>query len=162
MNAEKLHSFCTEDGDCLLWQRSTDMSGLPKFTVKREGIARTIQPRRVVYEATKGPILGKLRVTAKCGNPLCLNPEHLALITPGKVVSNTAKRPDVARRRHLAGLVCRERSVLDMDKVREIRASSESTSEIAERYGVGKTTVTDIRKNRRWRDYSNPFAGLMA
>ena len=48
-----------------------------------------------------------------------------------------------------------------MEQVREIRLSEDSGPVLAERYGVNRSLIGGIRRGTAWRDYSNPFAGLM-
>lgn len=158
---EYLHSRCKEDADCLLWEGSTDGGGRPKLSIKVDGLTKTQQPRRMVWTQAKGAIPAKRYVTVTCDNPLCLNPEHMKLVTRGQVTAREAKRPDTHRRRYLGGLKSRERSSLDMDKVRYIRQSNKTLEAISQEMGIAPTTASAIRRNKRWREFhNNPFAGL--
>jgi hypothetical protein len=164
MNLDQIKARCTEDGDCLLWNGSTDVGGRPKLSVKKAGEkCKTLQPRRLVWEQAKGPIPKGKFVTVTCGNPGCLAEEHLELITKGEVIRRTAKKPDVQRRRHLAGLKSRERSPLTLEQVRYIRECNKTLAAVAEELGIGATTASAIRRHKRWKEYAgNPFAGLIA
>lgn len=151
---------CEEDGDCLLWT-SSEINGFPRFTVRDERGARTIQPRRVMWEQAKGPIPKGLVVTVTCGNSMCLNHQHMELITKGEVISRTAKKPDVNRRRHLAGLVRRKDSNMTLELARYIRSSSATGADLSRELGIPPTTISAIRLNKRWREViGNPFAAL--
>jgi hypothetical protein len=159
---EWVHARCREDGDCLIWEGSTDAGGRPKVSIKAGALTRTVQPRRMAWEAAKGPITHKRVVTVTCGNPLCLNPAHMELISKGEVVHRTAQRPDTQRRRYLAGLKSRERSNLDLEKVRYIRSCNLTLEEVSKELGISPTSASAIRRGKRWRDYeNNPFAGLI-
>jgi hypothetical protein len=157
-----IRSKCVEDGDCLLWRRTQDDRGRPKWTTRGDdGRSKTIQPRRVVWTLAKGSIPEGLLVTVTCGNKLCLNCEHMELITKGEVIRRTAKNPATKARRRLAGLATRDfHSKLDMDKARYIRHTDKTLAEVASELGIGESTASAIRRGKRWKE-SNPFAGLM-
>lgn len=163
-SVEWIHSRCEEDGDCMLWQGSRDQGGRPKLSFKpAQGVCKTLQPRRLVWEQSKGPIPKSLFVTVTCGNPLCLNPAHMELITKGEVIRRTAQNPATRARRHLAGLKRREESERDMELARQIRQSPKSGAQLSREMGIPATTISAIRLHKRWREtQANPFAGLMA
>jgi hypothetical protein len=56
----------------------------------------------------------------------------------------------------------RRKSKLNIDMVREIRASDEPGPLIEARYGLKKGYASVIRSGKRWQDHASPFAGLMA
>ncbi|HTH09239.1 MAG TPA: hypothetical protein VMA55_06695 [Acidovorax sp.] len=52
---------------------------------------------------------------------------------------------------------------LTLEKVRAIRASTDSAAVLALRYGVAKQTVTAIRRNEIWKETpAGMFTGLIA
>ena len=61
---------------CWNWTASTFPSGIGQFRV--EGRPGGTAPR-FSYELHYGPIDSEERVTQTCGNPACVNPEHLAV-----------------------------------------------------------------------------------
>lgn len=50
---------------------------------------------------------------------------------------------------------------LDWDKVRAIRASTETRKALAERYGVSKSLVGQVQRNEVWVEGAGLFTGLM-
>jgi hypothetical protein len=161
LTLETIAERSIEDGDCLLWDRSTDAKGLPRLTVKVDGKSTTLQIRRVVWELKTGKkVPDGMRVTVNCGHRLCL--EHLELIPPGEVVSRTAKRADVQSKRVVGGLKSRERAKLDTEAARYIRQTDKTGAALAQELGVGPTTISRVRRGVAWRESSNPFAGLGA
>jgi hypothetical protein len=155
---------CREDCDCMLWTQSQDGGGRPKLTVRRDDTrsTQTVQPRREVWKLVNGEIPQGRYVTAKCGNRLCLNPDHLELITRGEATRRTAKRADTQMRRHIGGLKSRERSERDMSIARYIRSSDKTGAALARELNMPPTTVSAIKLNKRWKEtQGNPFAGLM-
>lgn len=152
---DSIRSRCVEDGDCLLWARKVNKAGAP---IAGGSI------RRDYWEAAYGPIpAGKLPYPT-CGRLTCLS--HLELTTRGEVMKATIARPDVAARRHVAAKL-RGRAVakkLDIEKVRQIRASNLLQREKAALFGVAQSLVSRIENNYIWKDGAatvNPFAGLM-
>ena len=162
MNLGWIKERCIEDGDCWLWKLAASGTGQPRYTFP--GTGKT-QVRRLAWTLTKGPIPAGLRVTTSCGNPRCLNPTHLELATCGEIISRTAKLPTVKQRRSIAGAKSAPewKKKLDPQKVRHIRTSEQSQSELAQMYGVSQTLIANVRTYKAWKTVdTNPFAGLMA
>lgn len=160
---EKIRARCAEHEDCLQWQGATDVKGVPRFAIRIAGWPVTVQPRRVIWSEAKGPIPGKKRVSMTCGNLGCLNVEHMELITPGQVISRTAKNALTQIRRRQAGLKSRQRSALNLEIVRHIRTSPQTGAALSKELGIPETTISAIRLHKRWKeDAVNPFAGLLA
>jgi len=151
---EQVHSRCREDCDCLIWTGAT-FSGHPKL--------RNTSARRIVWELTNGPIPAGRIVTTTCGHPSCLLPGHLELTTKARAATESAMRPDVLLRKSVSNArAARSRRATITEAIaREIRSSNEMGITLAARYGVSPSLVTLVRKNKAWKDYSNPFAGLM-
>ena len=95
-----------------------------------------------------------LFVCHRCGNPRCVNPDHLFL---GTALDNV--RDCISKQRnlkgfckgHLHGRKKRTRKLTD-DQVREIRATlynREPLAVIADRYGVSMATISTIRRGKR-------------
>lgn len=68
-----------------------------------------------------------------CRNRLCVNPDHLEPVTR----ATNIQRGDKAR--------------LDAEKVAEIRASDEPTSDLMGRFGVSRSTINTIRRGETWK-----------
>lgn len=100
---------------------------------------------RMAFELSKGEIPSELMVRHQCDNEGCCNPKHLILGTHQNNMDDMTSRGRSARgeRDHTAKLT--EKDVL------EIRSSSMSTNEIAERFGIHRRTVYEIRWRKRWR-----------
>jgi len=125
---------------CWLWVGALSSKG---YGLMREGRkVRTVH--RMVYESTVGPIEAGMCVCHRCDTPACVNPDHLFL---GTNADNQADK--VAKGRQARG-EGNGRAKITADDVRAIRASSETRAQIARRYGLGWSTVNDIRKGRRW------------
>lgn len=103
---------------------------------------------RAAWRLFKGEFPNVAHVLHKCDNPKCVNVEHLYL---GNHYQNMADM--WARGRAKPGLVQGSKhgmAKLTEEKVREIRESSESAKEIAQRMGVARTTIYDVRNGKIW------------
>lgn len=161
---EWLLARCTEDGDCWLWNHARGEAGCPKYGTRVEGEAVNVHLRRPVWQmANPGKSIGNRMVSPSCGNPTCLNPDHLVLRTKGQVLREMMARPDVRARRSVASMRHRNRNAkLDMEKARYIRSSDKTLVQLGAELGVSLETVSRVRRGVAWQEGANPFAGLLA
>lgn len=93
---------------------------------------------------------GDMFVCHSCDNRICVNPEHLFLGT------NADNMHDMAAKGRRKGIPATMGETHGMVKLREadvraIRASTRSSRELADEYGVTYGLVWSIRKRRVWR-----------
>ena len=127
--------------DCWEWRGCTDRKGYGR--IKHGG---NIPAHRVAWELAHGRIPSGLLVCHACDNRLCVNPAHLFLGTIADNNRDMAAKGRAARQRGEAN----GRARLTRDQVALIRATTGPVGRVAERYGVGETTVRDIRSGRAW------------
>jgi len=154
---------CIEDGDCLVWTDYTSKAGVPKVAIHREGRRAVVSARRVVWEDVKGKLdAGKL-ITVTCGNPRCLNPDHLKTTNHAEVAAKNGARPDVkAKRAASQSRVLRSGvTKLNQKLADEIRFSDTPSRQLAEAHGVNVSTINKIKRGTFWKDHTNPFSGLL-
>jgi transposase len=125
---------------------------------------RKVQPvRRLLASELGKQITGKF-VTCKCRNELCVNPDHLLIVTRKRLQEMLAKERNYqvspVRMKKLADKA-RLTSKLTVELAAEIREAEGTQRAIAARYGVTQSTVSVIKRGKTWRDYSNPFAQLI-
>ncbi|MDE2100285.1 MAG: hypothetical protein KGL39_23745 [Patescibacteria group bacterium] len=161
MTLDDIKDKCIEEGDCWIWQGYVSEQGYP-YSNKRGLVSQQI--RRVVVHLSGRDIKGH-NIEATCDNKKCCNPAHLKLSSHSKIAKKAAPsyinhpvRIEKLRqsKMHLAKLT--------MEKAREIRASDEPGPVLAARYGVDKSLISSVKRNRAWREVSassNPWAGLM-
>lgn len=119
-------------GSCWIWDRGVNNGGYGTLSVDgRKGV----MAHRYYYERVKDKIPAGFVLDHLCRNRRCVNPEHLE---PVPHVEN-----------------CRRGStaILTPDQVREIRDAPRyygSRRDLADQYGVGVDTITEIRRGRRW------------
>jgi DNA-directed RNA polymerase specialized sigma24 family protein len=103
---------------------------------------------RLAYEFAYGPVPEGVEVCHTCDVPLCVNPAHLFLGTHEENVQDmVGKTRQQHGERHYG-------AKLTKDKVRAIRemvAGGWSHRTVAERFGVARSTVSNIMNGHRWR-----------
>jgi len=126
--------------DCVMWPFNKQR-GYGRMRDPRNG--KSIPAHRYACEMTHGPG-GELQVRHLCHNRSCINPRHLAWGTAKQNVADSiaANRRSIGTRRPNAKL--------DEKKVRRIRASKLSSSQIAGQLGVSKSIVCFVRSGRTW------------
>lgn len=120
----------------------------------RKGLAH-----RFVVEMEHGPIPAGMLVCHHCDNPSCVNPNHLYLGTQVQNIADMFRRgrAPTAEYRSAVGLKVARRgtdhhnSKLDADKVRAIRVTVGSSSEVAKIFGVSRRTIGFIRQGLIWK-----------
>lgn len=156
---ERIRKRIEEVGDCWEWTGALQPNA-PTPVMRYH--QRTSQVRRFIAEAQGKNLKGKL-ATCKCRNELCVNPEHVVVITRKRLQELLAKerqyQTNPVRMKKLAEKA-RAKSKLNQHLVEEIRSAEGSQREIALRYGITQAAVSSIKRGRTWKDYSNPFAGL--
>lgn len=144
-----------ENGDCMDWAGYAIEGKVPQIRVDY----KCWPVRRLVWQLVHGPVKSATWVGTSCGNPLCVNPDHLVARTRSKAFKGTAKtvvqRVSIASARRKNGKVTAE-------AVREIRSSGESNVALAARFGVSHSYISKIRLGKSWMEYVSPFQGLGA
>jgi len=145
-----------EEGDCWIWTGATVQGGRPYLTINYKRVAV-----RALMAKAKGIWQEGHVNPSKCGNPLCVNPDHVVSITKrqhmrqlGKIGGTDPKRLVMIQSMH------HPLRKLDDSQVLEIRSSGESCASLAKQYGVSACLISRVRLHKT-RRHLNPFAGLM-
>jgi hypothetical protein len=140
--------------ECWPWIAAADENGYGRIGVGSLGV-----DRRVVLATHAGWLLvhgawPTLNVLHSCDNPACCNPSHWF---EGTLADNNADMRAKGRQsggeRH-SPFVRGEANgcaLLTDVAVREIRASGDRLIDLAERFGVHYTTISDVRRRKSWR-----------
>jgi hypothetical protein len=125
---------------CWIWMGALDRKGYGRHGVPRQ--KRTASAHRSAYAATFGPIPDGMAACHRCDTPSCVNPSHLFLGT------QQVNCEDMARKgRHgLAKIGAAQAAEIK----RRLRAGEMHRS-IAEDFGVDRSTITQINRNKSWR-----------
>lgn len=129
---------------CWLWVGGCVPKGYG--TLRRRG--KTYRASRFSWELHKGTIPAGLHVLHKCDVPACVNPDHLFLGTNldnVRDMDRKGRRPKQNRFGEHAPFV-----KLTAEQVREIRASTDRTVTLAQRYGVNVRTIRRIITFVNW------------
>ena len=138
------------ENGCWEWM-STTKKGYGVFESGSVSMAARKSSKRgahqVSYEAYNGLIPKGQVVRHTCDNSLCINPDHLIL---GTQADNVADREARGRRKGINGELIGT-SRLTAAQVLEIRASDLSYAQLAEKYGVDKSTIYCVKTGKSWK-----------
>lgn len=97
-----------------------------------------------MWEQCFGEIPDGMLVCHKCDNRQCVNPEHLFLGT------NRQNMLDACGKHRIAFGKRNGSTKLTEEQVTEIRESNLNQYALAEKYGVGQSTIRDIKLGMTW------------
>lgn len=162
LSESQLREKSVEVGDCWDWRGCLSTEGYP--IMRRYKLPCTTVRRVIFTELLGKPLKTRQPVTTSCDNVLCVNPAHVVATTLskiGKKVASTGVYSLPARRAKIAAKRREKDGKLTMEWAAAIRNSGDSRGELATRYGVTVATIKRVKAGTSWRDYSNPFIGLM-
>ena len=131
----------TVDGNgCWVWNWAVQRKGYASVWVDGRGV----KAHRVAYELANGPIPEGMVIRHTCGNPSCVNAEHLRVGTPAENARDMVNDGNQGNQK------------LTQDDAAEIRrlfaAGGISQREIARQYGVKPATIGAIIANETFPD----------
>lgn len=141
----KIHAnIKVDDAGCWIWQRSKDKDGYGYLKAKG---GKTVKVHRESYRQFNGVLEDGQFVCHTCDNPKCCNPAHLFA---GNAKEN--KQDCITKLRDMGarGAVHHKAKLTD-DNVREILASVEIAPRMAEKFGVHRNMIYQIRKGNNWK-----------
>jgi hypothetical protein len=133
-----------DESGCWAWTAGTSDAGYGCF----QWGGQSWYAHRVSWLIHCGQIPPDRCVCHECDNPSCVNPEHLWL---GTKAQNNADRARKGRNGEQSGELGNN-AALSWDEVREIRASSDSQRDLAARFGVAQTLISQIKRHVIWRE----------
>lgn len=131
---------------CWNWTGCLNSNGYGQIRIN----GRAILSHRASFEASIRSLQPSEQVLHRCDNPLCCNPDHLFV---GDPAANSDDK--VSKGRQAKGFRL-PHTKLSPEQVVEIRASSESQSAIALRYGIAQSNVSRIKRGLRRADLEEP------
>lgn len=138
----------TVDGNgCWVWNWAVQRKGYASVWINGRGV----KAHRVAYELANGPIPEGMVIRHTCGNPSCVNAEHLRVGTPAENARDMVEAGNQGNQK------------LTPDDAAEIRrlfaAGGISRQEIAWRYGVKPAGIGSIIANEAFPDpgYTPPL-----
>jgi len=125
---------------CWEWQASTNGAGYGMIWSPEQG--RKVLAHRFSYEHFTGRRLRPSDVVRhSCDNPACVNPAHLEAGTQKQNME------DAAWRERVGNTMLTAASVVSM---RKAYVAGEPAADIAERFGMARTSVNDVVGGRSW------------
>lgn len=79
---ERLNSRIDKTDTCWIWTGKVDKTGYGSFGMRVEQACRTRSAHKIVYETLVGEVPEGMQLDHLCKVPLCVNPEHLEVVTP--------------------------------------------------------------------------------
>lgn len=135
----------TQGRGCWPWHGQRNQLGYGQLRLFRNGPGCVVLAHRLAWELFRGQIPEGLLVLHKCDNPACVNPVHLFLGT-----HKDNSQDMIAKGRNAKRLAPHTRTrKLTADQVRAIRQDPRKAHIVAHAFGIGETTVYDIRARRR-------------
>lgn len=141
---ERFFAYVKKTDNCWLWVGYRDPNGYGRMNYN--GGPKLAS--RLSWMIHHGSLPEGSCVCHKCDNPQCVNPDHLFV---GSQADNMADMTAKGRARK-RGLKGEQHNLAKLTEsaVRKIRSSKKSAAEIAEEFGVSRTTVYDVRNRRIW------------
>ena len=132
--------------DCWEWRGSRNSRGGEYGRFRTGG--KAYLAHRWIYQELNGGISQRQVVRHDCDNPACVNPMHLQVGTQKQNMN------DASVRGHMSHFGERNSSAkLTTEQVQEIRSNTEASRVVAERYGVSKSQINNIRRGGSWPDH---------
>lgn len=158
---ETLLARCEEVGDCLEWQGGYTGNGHPAVRHNKQNVLA----RRLAYTLAGHVIKPGHILAMKCNNPRCIDPAHVMQRTEKQHMAHMGRQGRQSDHLRSAKIAATKRASgqakLTEQQVREIRASQKTNRQLAAEYGINPSRINGIRLGRMWKDFSNPFAGLI-
>lgn len=158
---ERIRLMIVEVGDCWEWHGAFQKSS-PVPTMNYKGKVGPV--RRHIAEERGLPLQNKF-ATYCCGNQVCVNPDHVVVVTRHKLQVRTSKEQryqvNAIRRKKLSDKA-RQRSKITLEVALQIRNAEGTQRQIAIQFGVSQATVSSIKLGKTWRDYTNPYMYLFS
>lgn len=145
-----LQTNAYRDGDCLLWAGAKSISGNPRIMWQK----KMYVARRLLLQLLGRPP-GPKKVTETCGNKMCMNKDHLIVVTHKQAMARASRngRLSAGAARALSSAMARAKKaklpITEARKVMRMRAEGVKLKDICEMYGVSSQQF--YRSRETWR-----------
>lgn len=156
----KILQHTNDDAGCDVWQRGC-CNGHP--AMRHQGKTQLV--RRLIWTEMHGTITPGVVVRMQCETHLCVNPEHMHLMTRGKLAQELGAlglMSGLVRSAAIARTKRKTHAKLTSAQAKEIRASTETGVVMSKKYGVSQPRISKVRLGKGFRDFESPWAGLCA
>jgi HNH endonuclease len=138
---EQIEARFVREGECLVWMGAKSHNGYGVTGINR----RLYKTHRLMYEWHVGPIPKGLFVLHTCDNPPCGEPSHLFLGSHRDNIDDMVRKGRRKGQRTYAKL-----DEMTVSIIRAALAGGETEREIAETFGVSRSTVSHIKLGLIW------------
>lgn len=148
------------DTGCMHWGGCTHAKKGPILSLGRVEFGL----RRCIYEQVKGKQLSSHdAIRMRCEDTSCINPEHMRKEQRNKVLKG---RPRSQTTRSRIAAAKRARSEFSMEQVEGLRAryarGEVTQKQAAAELGISIKNTSPLLRGLSWRDFTNPFQGLVS
>jgi len=157
---ESVLARTTEVGDCLEWQGFMQDGRTPLIKVNN----RLVTVRRFIRELQGNPAAPGRFLSASCGNPRCVNPDHILERTSRQHARYIASCVDM---RHPVRIVKLQRMnahkrALTEEQAQMVRVDPRSAAALGRLLGCSKSVICSIRNGQSYRQVAaNPWDQLL-
>lgn len=137
--ADKFNGNVAQSDGCWLWTGIKDRDGYGLFTYAK----KQYRAPRLALELDGRPVPAGHYACHHCDNPGCVRPSHLYVGTPTDNAADTKAR---GRARH------GKKAKVSADDIAVIRAAPGRHQDIADRFGISRSSVSMIKSGKTWRD----------
>lgn len=152
-----IQNRCKPVDGCMVWTGYIDPRRGPMVRFLDES---PMPARRAIWQIKRGPLEFQQTVRADdCCHEGCVEYRHMKL---GRREDPEKGRNITLLQRHRIATSHQDRrGKLNWDKVHTIRAGGEDDQVLAERFGVSKATIGQVRRGETWRELGGMFTSLM-
>ena len=142
---------------CWLWSGATSGTGIQARGYIKFGQRRRVFVHRYSYELHHGPIPEGGLVLHRCGNGLCIHPDHLYIGTHQDNSDDRERHGTATRGEHHATAKLTSNNVLE---IRTLLAAGHHATKLAVRFGVSSSTIYAIKRGVTWGHLASPREAL--
>jgi hypothetical protein len=147
---------CWASDECWPWLKTVDNGGYGHISIKTRIGHMDALAHRVAYMLSKGEIPSRQVVMHSCDNPVCCNPNHLAV---GSYRDNALDCTNKGRRKITIARTPRKYSDDDVRTMRELANSGVSRADIMRRYEIYYVYLSNIITGKQRLGAGGPISG---
>lgn len=141
----RIEANADEYGDCLIYRTK---SKRPQVHMDGSSKSPAVRVQRAVWMLRGHDLPNDWCVTSRCGDPRCINPDHLVAMPAAKFAkraANHVRRGNESLRAMKIAAAWADRRKLTDEQVAEIRVSTKTGPTLAAEYGVSTALVNKIK-----------------